>query len=288
MSTETATETSAPVAGAAEPGQTAPTGQESAAVAQPQTDEAGKAAGETSQGSADQAADEALTGDQRTIRKLQRRVERLIARRGGDEQEKALLRQELQELRNRQQAATGTEAEGTSEGQGERPTPTRGRQLTEADIERISLARAQELHRQQTISQRVSAVLSAGSKLEGFNAAVDAVAEVVPFRDSQGRPSAFMEAVLDADDPAAVFKHLGDNPDEAEEFVDLTPAQIGRRLAKLEDRLKAGAKKETSAAPKPLKPVATTNAGTEPDPSKMSDKEFAAWRRKQIASRGNG
>jgi hypothetical protein len=58
-----------------------------------------------------------------------------------------------------------------------------------------------------------------------------------------------------------VFKYLGENPDEAESLADLTPAQLGRRLAKLEDRLTQSAKAKTSSAPRPLQPLSARNAG---------------------------
>lgn len=272
MSTETI-EASAGT-GAATEGQTEQPGQQTAAPAQPQTD--ATSADDQSQASEE---DNGLSDEQKTIRKLQRRIDRLTAKRGGTERENELLRQEIANLQRQQhQAASGT-GEG-NEGQGEGPKRT----LTEADVERMAQQRAQELHRQTTIAGRVSRVLEAGSKLQGFNEAVNAVAEVVPFTDRQGRPTPFIEAVLDADDPAALLKHLGDNPDEAEDFADLTPSQLGRRLAKLEDKLKQAPKK-TSAAPTPLKPVGGSTAGAEPDPSKMTFAEFKAWREKQIEAR---
>jgi hypothetical protein len=271
--------TEAPAAGAAPHGQTA----------QPELKDAGVAPqqGEESQGSDQprdaEGEDKDLTDEQKAIRKMQRRIDRLTAKRGGTERENELLRQQLSDLERRLQTATSHQGDG-DEGQGE-PKP-KGRQFTEADIERMAQARAKELHQQTSISQRVAKVLDAGSKLEGFNAAVDAVAEVVPFTDRQGRPTAFIEAVLDADAPAALLKYLGENPEEAEDLVDLSPAQLGRRLAKLEDRLKADAKKATSAAPKPLKPVNgnSSGGGNEPDP----EKDAEAWirsRNKQAAAR---
>lgn len=281
MGTETI-ESSASTGAVAQGDQTARPEQNSGVVAQPQGD--AKDAG-ASQPEGSEDGDKPLTDEQRAVRKLQRRVDRLTAKRGGLERENELLRQQLERLGHLQQSPAGqSQDDGASEGQGE-PRP-KGRQLTEADVERLAIERAKELHRQQTISERVGRVLASGSKLDGFDAAVNAVAEVVPFTDRQGRPTAFIEAVLDADDPAAVLKYLGDNPDEADDFADLTPAQLGRRLAKLEDKLKPGAKKETSAAPKPLKPVSGNNAGSEPDPSKMTDAEFIAWRKKQIQARG--
>jgi hypothetical protein len=233
-------------AGAAAPEteQTALPEQQDAGDAHQQTD-----AGET----ADQAQDEAgdkLTPEQREIRKRDRRIERLTAKRGAAEREAEMLRQQLAEIQQR----IGRQ----DEGEAEQPS---NRTLTEADIERIARQKADEITRQRAIGEKVSKVLRDGAKLEGFNAAVDAVAEVVPFTDRGGKPTPFIEAVLDAEDPAAVFKYLGENPEEAEALADLTPAQLGRRLAKLEDRLKPRAKDQSSSAPRPLQPLSARNAG---------------------------
>ncbi len=267
------TETTEALASAAE-GQTTQPELKEAALAQPQVDEA-----------ADQHSEEedkGLSDEQKTIRKQQRRIDRLTAKRGAAEREAELYRQRLEAYERQQNAASQRE-------EGDEEQKPKGRQFTEADIERMAQARAQELQRQASIGQRVSKVLEVGSKLEGFDSAVNALAQVVPFTDRQGRPSAFIDAVLDVDDQAGVLKYLGQNLDEAEDLADLTPAQLGRRLARLEIKLKASAKKETSAAPKPLKPVGGNNAGSEPDPSKMTDAQFAAWRKKQIeAKRGVG
>lgn len=242
---------------AAEQGETAPPELQTAGDAHQQTDAEGGA--DQSQG-ADDEADKGLSEAEKTIRKLTRRIERLTAKRGASEREAELLRQQLAEV---QRGAQSQRDEGGDS----------VRQITEADIERVARQKADEIARQRTIGEKVGKVLKEGAKVEGFNAAVDTVAEVVPFMDRVGKPTPFIEAVLDADNPAAVLKYLGDNPEEAEELADLTPAQLGRRIAKLEIQI-AGAKKTTSAAPTPIRPVGGNHAGpSEPDP----DKDPAAW-----------
>jgi hypothetical protein len=84
---------------------------------------------------------------------------------------------------------------------------------------------------------------------------------VVPFTDSRGKPTPFIEAVLKARDPAAMFKHLGDNPDEAEALADLNPLELGWQLAELQSRISQDAKAKTSSAPRPLQPLSARNAG---------------------------
>jgi predicted RNase H-like nuclease (RuvC/YqgF family) len=243
--------------------QTAPPEQKTAGDAPRHDDEA-----HTSDQSDGSEADKGLTDEQRTIRKQMRRIERLTAKRGAAEREAELLRQQMAEFQRRTSGQLGEDGE-----------PAMSRQISEADIERVASQRAAEIAQQRAIGEKVSKVLREGSKLEGFNAAVDAVAEVVPFTDRKGKPTPFIEAVLDADDPAALLKYLGDNSDEAEELADLSPAQLGRRIAKLEDRL-ASVKKKSSAAPVPIKPVGGTSKVT-PDESKLSDAEWRAQRFKR-------
>ncbi len=258
-------------AGAAAPTeeQTALPEQQTAGDAHQQAD-----AGESSdQSEGSEEADKGLTEEQKTIRKQMRRIERLTAKRGAAEREAELLRQQLAQI----QQSASRQGDGEAE-------ETGSRQLTEADIERIARHKAEEITRQRAIGEKVGKVLREGAKLEGFNAAVDAVAEVVPFTDRGGKPTPFIEAVLDADDPVAVFKYLGDNPDEAEDLAGLTPAQLGRRLAKLESKL--GAKKQTSAAPTPIKPINGNSAGAlEPDPERDAEAWIRARNRAERAAR---
>ena len=248
--------------------------QKPADVAQPQNDEPN--ARDQSQASEDE--DKGLTEEQKTIRKLQRRIDRLTAKKGGSDREAQLARDEAAQLRQR--------LERLEAGQGgeddEEPTPRKQRQLTEADVDRLANERARDLLYRHSLDERVRKVVESGKNFEGFVAASNAVNDEVPFVDRRGRPTPFIEAVLDCENPAAVLYHLGTNPDEAADLADLTPAQLGRRLAKLEDRLKEGAKKQTSAAPKPLKPV-DSKASTQADETKMSDAEWREQRRKQRA-----
>jgi len=249
------------ISGVAE-GQTA-VPEQNADVARPQDD-----ANEGGDQSQESTEDKGLTDEQRTIRKLQRRIDRLTAKRGASEREVQILREELSRAK-----VAGQESE---EGEPER-------KLSEADIERLAEQKAAEKLKQRSVAQRVDSVLKTGKALEGFDAAVNAVADEVAFTDKSGRPTPFIEAVLDADDPAAVLHYLGNNPDEAAEFADLTASQIGRRLAKLELKLKPEGK-ERSSAPAPLKPVKAVGI-TNKALSELSLDDFMKRRKEQIAKR---
>jgi hypothetical protein len=68
----------------------------------------------------------------------------------------------------------------------------------------------------------------------------------------------------------------------------MSPVQAGRAVALLEAKLaqqKAQAKPEPSKVPAPIEAPRGQGRVTK-DPSEMTDKEFAEWRRAQIKARG--
>lgn len=195
-------------------------------------------------------SEEEADGPAKTIKRLQRRIERLSAKVGGTARERDLLAQEREQLRTELAALRG-------EGGQAQEQPGRS-------VEEIAEEKAREILRNQTLNQRAADVLKVGKKLDGFDEALEALREEIPFADRQKRPTPFFEALLDADQPAKLIHYLGTNPEEAAEFDGLSPAQIGRRLAKLEAKLTAEVK--TSQAPTPLKPVRPT-AGPSTEPS---------------------
>ncbi len=107
--------------------------------------------------------------------------------------------------------------------------------------------------------------------------------------DAQGRAKPATDAIFEADQPHLLIEYLADpeNAAEAEAIGRMSAVQAGRAIGRLEDKLaarRAEAKPQPSKAPAPLE--SDRGRGTsEPDPSRMTDAEFAAWRRKQIAAR---
>ena len=61
---------------------------------------------------------------------------------------------------------------------------------------------------------------------------------------------------LDSDDPKALIWHLNQNPDLASELADLTPAQLGRRIGRIEAQMSTKPQpKPVSKAPAPARPA---------------------------------
>jgi hypothetical protein len=98
----------------------------------------------------------------------------------------------------------------------------------------------------------------------------------VPFTEPMVR---FFE---ESDMAHKVMHELSLNVTEAARIAKLSPISQIRELDKIEARLKAPPK--TTQAPPPIVPNGTKTA-VDKDPSKMTDKEFAEWRKRQIAQR---
>lgn len=278
MSTSTDTTIQGAPTGPASDGQTS-VPEQNADLARPQNDEQ-QPADDQSQGT---EGGDKLTPEQKTIRKLERRIANLTARNGGSAREAELARTEVQQLRERLQ-----QLEGGGETQGDDKAAQRQPQaLPRDEIKRLAAEQAQDMVRSANVASRMGATLQAGAKLDGFREALDALGDEIQLtttdRDGRQRPTQFLEAVLACcKNSAEVLHHLGNNPEEAAAFNSLSPYETGWRLRELEDQLKQGAKQQTSKAPPPLKGVAPRSA-----PSKslldMTQSEFAAYRRKQLA-----
>jgi hypothetical protein len=151
-------------------------------------------------------------------------------------------------------------------------------------IETKARALAQEMARQQEVSKHIGSVLTAGKALPEFDAACNSVNDELPFYERNGKPTEFLSALLEFDEPAKLLHHLGTNPDLVEELADMTHTRRVRRLDAIEREIKDKATPKTSSAPKPLAPLKGQGTDSK-DPSAMTDAEFAAWRRRSIAQR---
>lgn len=97
---------------------------------------------------------------------------------------------------------------------------------------------------------------------------------------------AFMELLMDSDNPAELAYFLGKNPDELDKLGDMTPSQASRYIGRLEAKITETptpepGKRTVSGAPKPIEPL--KGAGktvVEKDPDKMTMDEFVAWSKK--------
>ena len=156
-----------------------------------------------------------------------------------------------------------------------RPRDDQGQeQAQDVPIDRvlpIAERMAGEMLAQREVQSKIQDVLRKGEALTGFTAACNLVNEEVSFYDDKQRPTPFLEAVMESDTPHKLLHYLGTNPDLAAELADLKPAQMGRRLERIEAQMKAGPTR--SGAPVPLQPV-TARSSPKPVEARMSDEDM--------------
>lgn len=201
------------------------------------------------------------SAEQRALKAAQRRIDRLT-------RDKYELRARLEQSASRQP------------GQEVAQEP----RYTEQDIERVAAARIAA----QQATERANSIASDGEKsFPDFGKKVRTVMEELPLFDAKGLPTPAMEAIYDAERPAALLHYLGEHPDIAAELADLTPVRQARRIALIERDLPApktadAAKTPSpvSKAPAPLKPGRPSSTSVK-SPGDMSDAEWAAWKEEQ-------
>lgn len=235
----------------------------------------------TTQG--DGAAKPPKTEEQRAIERMERRIGNVTRSRYEAEaraqqaiERAERLERQLQERQQAQQPNDGTQSQGE---QRAAPRPE--------DIEQRVEQRAAEVATVREAAARANKVFEAGTKEFGADAFKNSVSivqeEAGPLYQRNGMPTALGEAITDADNPAALLHHLGQNPEIAEELKGLTAAQLGRRIARIEASIATSNEPKASNAPKPLAPVKGAGGGTG-DPSPSSP-DYMAWKLKQLRGR---
>lgn len=202
----------------------------------------------------------------KSLKRLQRRVDRVTAARYQAEARATQLEQEL--ARYRERTATPEESQ-------------QQQQYRPEDIDRLATERAREIATAQEVAKRSNDTFADGMKSfgEAFKASVVTVIdEAGPLINPTGTPTALGEAILDSDKPAELLHYLGQNPDIAESLQGLSPARLGRRLSAIESEMKQA---KVSKAPAPLKPVTPKGAPISKAESEMTDAEWYRARRKK-------
>jgi hypothetical protein len=216
-----------------------------------------------------------LTPEQKTIRDLQRRVERLNGKVGGASRERDLLLQQVEQLSAKLSERPAEQEEGEDKPQAHKPN----------DIDALVDQRAAEKVYAQTLNAKADALLTAGKKVSGFDAALQTLRSEIPFADRQGRPTAFLEALLETGKSAVdLVMYLDNEPDEAAELAGLNPVQLGRRLGMLEAKLTESGKVKTSKAPAPIEPITAAGAKQAVNLNFANQADYEAQRAKQGAA----
>ena len=208
--------------------------------------------------------DEAVERDEpaKLVKRMERRIDRLTAAR-------------YQAEARAEQAAAET-AQWRARYQQEAPQEDR----------QDPVALAREISHVERVTEKANGIAADGNKrFDGFGKAVQTVAaEIGALFEKSGKPTSIGEAILSADDPAALIHYIGTNPDLAADLADLSPIQQARKLARIEIEMSKPREPKQSSAPKAITPVSAHGRG-EKSPAQMTDAEFAEWRRAQIAKR---
>lgn len=191
----------------------------------------------------------------KSLKRLQRRIDRVTAARYQAEARAQQLEAELDRYRQ-QPAAEQIDQDA----------------VPRSEVDRIAATRAEEIASVRQVADRSNAVAAAGKKAygeEAFAASLHAVIdEAGPLIDRYGRATPLGEAILDADKPAALLHYLGRNPDVSEQLAGLSPAALGRRIARIEADMQAkSAAPKPSSAPKPLSQPRGASAAHAIDPT---------------------
>lgn len=222
---------------------------------------------ETTEDTPEQTATQEDPAD-KSLKRMERRINRVSAARYQAEAAARLAREESEALKTRL-------------AQYEQPAQS-PRQQQQVD----PMALAREIAHVERVAEKSNDIVKVGQKsYQDFMPTVKVLAEEVgELFDEIGRPKPVMEAVLDSEKPAELLYFLGKNPDLASELVGLSPAQLGRRIARLETQMADQAKPKTSAAPRPLDPVRGGSSDTELR-SDLSTDEWMRRREKQLKER---
>lgn len=118
---------------------------------------------------------------------------------------------------------------------------------------------------------------------EGVDTFEDFGERIENFRKIGGMQPALVEIAQELGNPAKILYDLAADPDEAARIMELPPARMAAAVAKLVAKppVKAAA---PSKAPPPITRV-TGTASPEPDPEKMSAKEWREWREAEVAKK---
>jgi plasmid stabilization system protein ParE len=219
------------------------------------------------------------TPEQREVDRLRRKIDRLVRQR--------------EELRAQQHLTPRPIEEHNQESADDSEPLT----LSRSELNRLVEQRAREVaptikRQQDAIEHRQSVVegLARSWGQERFDALASDLEDAFGgLKDHTGQIKPATDAIFEADDPKHLIEYLADpdNAAEATRIARLSPVQTGLAIAKLELKLaqtKAQAKPEASKVPAPIEPPRGQGRVTK-NPSEMTDREFADWRRAQIKAR---
>ena len=156
-------------------------------------------------------------------------------------------------------------------------------------IEKDRLRRAFEETEKERFSEEAEykSAEAQSARQELFRAKLEAARDRIPDLEESIRLFAQLpvtpdsaEIIADSDKAAEIAHYIGKNPQLAYEIAQMSPANQGRAIAQIENRVSLPAKR-VSQAPPPAPKLKPSAAPQSRDPSEMSAAEYVAWRKKQ-------
>ena len=202
---------------------------------------------------------------------------------GESKPEKTAEQKELEYLRRKATKADRTSARLYQEAQALRAQVARPVEGDSRDPVEI----AREIATIERTRDKSNDVANAGFKKYGEEAFKRSLQTVIdeagPLISERGHLTPLGEAILDAENAAALIKYLGSDPALADELDGLSATQLGRRIERIEAQMQATPK--TSSAPKPL----TATRGAASSGNNLSDDlsidEWVKRRNKEVRAR---
>ena len=156
--------------------------------------------------------------------------------------------------------------------------------IAKKQIESTLSEREKRQSAEREATERTKTVDSWNKRIAAATAEMPDFEEVLASSDVPMTPP-MQQAIMESDIGPKLAYYLANNPDEAEKIAGMSPIGAIRTLGRIEERLSNSkpAVKSTDAPP-PIRATGS-NATVTKDPHKMSDAEFAAWRKNQIKAR---
>lgn len=144
-------------------------------------------------------------------------------------------------------------------------------EATLSERERRQAAEREAAERTKTVDSWTKRVAAATAEMPDFE-------DVLASSDVPMTPP-MQQAIMESDVGPKLAYYLANNPEEAEKIATMSPVGAIRALGRIEERLSTTKPViKTTNAPAPITPVGT-RAAVAKDPGKMSDAEYAKWRK---------
>ena len=154
--------------------------------------------------------------------------------------------------------------------------------IAKKQIESTLTAREKAQAEQREATERTKTVDSWNKRIAAATVEMPDFEEVLASSDVPMTPP-MQQAIMESEIGPKLAYYLANNPDEAEQIAGMSPIGAIRTLGRIEERLAtAKAEVKTTNAPPPLKPIGSKAVVTK-DPGKMSDAEYAKWRKSYAA-----